>query len=238
LKDFGDRARCGKGAQYQLKVLGPTEICKPPCLLVKVDGLPQTSPGYKGMSEMRPETFARFDLHCVFNKLEYEVSEGDRGGPSQEVCLTLINKQGHAISCDAGVLEYLQREGYSERFGARPMQNAAMRVLGSAVASAMLNDGGSGLKGAVCYDRRKNKCFLRLSETSQHSTEKQEHRARTDGKGNLDSRWQSQPALRGERRIYVVSMAAIVAKVAREGADQVAKRVGYICYKYRRSVCQ
>src|SRR5690349_24299123 len=24
-----------------------------------------------GISEMRPETFARFDLHCVFNKLDY-----------------------------------------------------------------------------------------------------------------------------------------------------------------------
>ncbi|MGA8657024.1 MAG: hypothetical protein WB586_12830, partial [Chthoniobacterales bacterium] len=80
-------------------------------------------------------------------------------------CLTLINSQGHAISCDGGVLEYVQREGYSERFGARPMQNAAMRVLGSVVASAMLSNGGSSVKGAVCYDRRKNKCFLCPRET-------------------------------------------------------------------------
>lgn len=54
-----------------------------------------------------------------------------------------------------GVLEYVQREGYSERFGDRPMQNAAMRVLGSVVASTMLSDGGSSVKGAVCYDRRR-----------------------------------------------------------------------------------
>jgi ATP-dependent Clp protease ATP-binding subunit ClpA len=117
-----------------------------------------------GTSEMRPETYARFDLHCVFNKLNYEVLK-DIAAVHLNKSLALINGQGHSISCDPGVLEYVEREGYSERFGARPMQNAAMRILGSIVASAMLNDGGSSVKGAVCYDRRKNKCFLRFSET-------------------------------------------------------------------------
>ena len=82
-----------------------------------------------GTQEMRPETYARFDLHCVFNKLDY-LTLNRIGQVHVEKCLDLIRAQGHSIECESGVVEYVQREGYSERFGARPMQNAAMRILG------------------------------------------------------------------------------------------------------------
>ena len=127
-----------------------------------------------GTSEMRPETYARFDLHCVFNKLDYEVLHLIAAVHLKK-SLALINSQGHAIGYQREVLEYVLREGYSERFGARPMQNAAILGFCTVVASAMLSDGGSGVKGAVCYDRRKNKCFLRLLETAQQSTEEEGH---------------------------------------------------------------
>ena len=61
-------------------------------------------------------------------KLDYEVLK-TIAEVHLKRCLTLINSQGHGISCDSGVLEYVQREGYSERFGARRVQNVAMRVL-------------------------------------------------------------------------------------------------------------
>jgi ATP-dependent Clp protease ATP-binding subunit ClpA len=77
-------------------------------------------------------------------------------------CLDFIRAQGHSIECDSGVVEYVQREGYSERFGARPMQNAAMRVLGSIVAGEMLNSGGRAVRGVVRYEHRTNKCYLEL----------------------------------------------------------------------------
>ena len=75
-------------------------------------------------------------------------------------CLDLIRAQGHSIECEPGVVEYVQREGYSERFGARPMQNAAMRVLGSIVAGEMLKSGGRPVRGVVRYERRANKYYL------------------------------------------------------------------------------
>ena len=112
-----------------------------------------------GTQEMRPETYARFDLHCVFNKLDY-LTLNRIGQLHVDKCLDLIRAQGHSIECEAGVVEYVQREGYSERFGARPMQNAAMRVLGSIVAGEMLKSGGRPVSGVVRHERRANKCFL------------------------------------------------------------------------------
>ena len=111
-----------------------------------------------GTQEIRPETYARFDLHCVFNKLDY-LTLNRIGQLHLDKCLTLIRAQGHSIECEPGVVEYVQREGYSERFGARPMQKTAMRVLGSIVAGEMLKGGGHAVSGVVRYERRANKCI-------------------------------------------------------------------------------
>jgi ATP-dependent Clp protease ATP-binding subunit ClpB len=109
--------------------------------------------------DMRPETFARFDLHCVFNKLDYLTLKRIAELHVRQA-LRIINAQGHCVSCGPEVVEHVQREGYSEHFGARPMQNAAMRILGSVVGEQMLADEGCRVKGSLCYDRRTNKCFL------------------------------------------------------------------------------
>jgi ATP-dependent Clp protease ATP-binding subunit ClpB len=112
-----------------------------------------------GTSEMRPETFARFDLHCVFNKLDYLALK--RVAELQvRQALEIINAQGHQIRCTPEVIEHVKREGYSEKFGARPMQNAAMRILGDVVAAEMLKNGGRPVSGALWHDRKSNRCFL------------------------------------------------------------------------------
>jgi ATP-dependent Clp protease ATP-binding subunit ClpA len=113
-----------------------------------------------GTQEMQPETYARFDLHCVFNKLDY-LTLNRIGQVHVEKCLDLIRAQGHSIECQSGVVEYVQREGYSERFGARPMQNAAMRILGSVVMDEMMKNGGRPVMGEVAFDRKANKCFFK-----------------------------------------------------------------------------
>ena len=55
----------------------------------------------------------------------------------------------------SGVVEYVQREGYAEKYGVRPM-----RILRDAVSLEMLKNGGRPASGIVKYDRRSNKCFL------------------------------------------------------------------------------
>ena len=93
---------------------------------------------HAGTQDMRPETFARFDLHCVFNKLDYLTLKRIAELHVRQA-LEIINAQGHRIRCGADFVEYVQREGYSEHFGARPMQNAAMRILSGVVAEQMLD---------------------------------------------------------------------------------------------------
>jgi ATP-dependent Clp protease ATP-binding subunit ClpA len=115
-----------------------------------------------GTQDLRPETFARFELHCVFNKLGYEILK-DIAAIHLKKSLSLIDGQGHSITIEPGVLEYVQREGYSEKFGARPMQNAAMRILGDVIAQAMLCAHGRPIQGTISYDRRLNKCSLTKS---------------------------------------------------------------------------
>ena len=112
-----------------------------------------------GTSEMRPETFARFDLLCVFNKLDY-LTLRRIGELHVRQALEIINEQGHQIRYTPEVIEHVQREGYSEKFGARPMQNAAMRILGDVVAADMLKYGGRPVTGALGHDRKSNRCFL------------------------------------------------------------------------------
>src|SRR5215831_618199 len=111
-----------------------------------------------GTSEMRPETFARFDLHCVFNKLDYLTLKRVAELHVRRT-LEIINDQGHHMTCAHEVVEYVQREGYSEHFGARPMQNAAMRILGDVVSTEMLNNGGRPVTGTLGHDRKTNRCF-------------------------------------------------------------------------------
>src|SRR6516162_8265189 len=112
-----------------------------------------------GTNEMRPETFARFDLHCVFNKLDY-LTLKRIGQLHVRQALEIINGQGHRITCTPEVVEYVQREGYSEHFGARPMQKAAMRILGDVVGAEMLKNGGRPVSGTLGHDRKTNRCFL------------------------------------------------------------------------------
>lgn len=110
-----------------------------------------------GIQDFRPETFARFDLHCVYNKLDYMTLKRI-AQLHVDKCQGIINAQEHLITVEPGVVEYVQREGYSERFGARPMQNAAMRILGDVIAAEMLKNGGQSVSGSITFDRRANKC--------------------------------------------------------------------------------
>ena len=112
-----------------------------------------------GRNEMRPEIFARFDLPCVFNKLDYQILN-KIGELHLAKCLGLINDQGHDIKCEPGVVEYVQREGYSEHFGARPIENAAMRILGDVVSAEMLKNGSRRVAGSIAYDRPTNRCLF------------------------------------------------------------------------------
>jgi ATP-dependent Clp protease ATP-binding subunit ClpA len=109
--------------------------------------------------EMRPETFARFDLHCVFNKLQWKTLN-QIASLHLYKAQQILKAQGHELEVNGNVIQAVCKEGYSEKFGARPMQNAAMRVLGDLVSAEMLKNGGQPVSGKISYDRRQNLCAL------------------------------------------------------------------------------
>jgi ATP-dependent Clp protease ATP-binding subunit ClpA len=109
--------------------------------------------------DMRPEIYARFDAVCVFNRLSDEVLE-EIAKLHLERCLEIVRALGHEINLSAGVLEYVLREGWSPEFGARPLQQAALRALGSAIVPRLLEGEGRRVTGRIEYDRRKNRCEL------------------------------------------------------------------------------
>lgn len=111
-------------------------------------------------AEMRPETFARFDLHCVFNKLDFSTLN-KIGALHLHNAAEILKAQGHELEVDGNVIQAVCKEGYSEKFGARPMQNSAMRVLGDLVSAEMLKNGGMPVSGKISYDRRSNTCSLK-----------------------------------------------------------------------------
>jgi ATP-dependent Clp protease ATP-binding subunit ClpA len=109
--------------------------------------------------DMRPEIYARFDAVCVFNRLSDEVLE-EIAKLHLERCLEIVRALGHEITLSGGVLEYVLREGWSPEFGARPLQQAALRALGSAIVPRLLEGEGRTVRGRIEYDRRKNRCEL------------------------------------------------------------------------------
>jgi ATP-dependent Clp protease ATP-binding subunit ClpA len=75
-----------------------------------------------------------------------------------ERSLEIVRRQGHDITLSGGVLEYVLREGWSPEFGARPLQQAALRALGGAIVPQLLEGEGKAVKGRIDYDRRTNRC--------------------------------------------------------------------------------
>jgi ATP-dependent Clp protease ATP-binding subunit ClpA len=108
---------------------------------------------------MRPELVARFDLVTSFNKFDFETLNAI-AELHMEKCLRIINGRGHEISAGSDVLQHIQREGYSEKFGARPVRSAAMRILGGMVTQEMIRNGGRPVSGTIRHDRRTNTCAL------------------------------------------------------------------------------
>jgi ATP-dependent Clp protease ATP-binding subunit ClpA len=71
-----------------------------------------------------------------------------------------VRDLGHDITVGPNVLEYILREGWSEQFGARPLQEAALDDLGDAIVARFLADKGQPVRGTIEYDRRRNQCDL------------------------------------------------------------------------------
>lgn len=93
--------------------------------------------------ELRPEIFARITEVIVMNRLGYDaqtriaasVIEGELADQSTH---------GHVVAPERGVTDAVIKSGYSERLGARPMRDAAERLIRNALTADLL-EGGRGV---------------------------------------------------------------------------------------------
>lgn len=90
--------------------------------------------------ELRPEIFVRITEAVVLNRLDYTAQTRIAEGVVSEE-LEEHGARGHAMMLARGVSDAVINRGYSERLGARPMRDAAERMVRSALAVDLLNGG-------------------------------------------------------------------------------------------------
>jgi ATP-dependent Clp protease ATP-binding subunit ClpA len=108
---------------------------------------------------MRPEIYRRFTLKAVFNKLGHDALQ-KIGDLVVEKVEKLYDAQGHFVRCNRGTVAHVKQRGYSEHYGAGPMEDAAMEILGDVVKDAMFANGGYPVKGTVVFDPKTKQCHL------------------------------------------------------------------------------
>ena len=90
--------------------------------------------------ELRPEIFARITEAVVLNRLDYDAQTRIAAQVVSGEVATHASA-GHAMAAESGVTEIVINRGYSDRLGARPMRDAAERLVRSALATDLLNGG-------------------------------------------------------------------------------------------------
>lgn len=90
--------------------------------------------------ELRPEIFARITEVVVLNRLDYDAQKRI----AEQVVtgeLAAHAGSGHVMAASHGVTDVVINRGYNERLGARPMRDAAERMVRSALAADLLSGG-------------------------------------------------------------------------------------------------
>ena len=94
----------------------------------------------RAQQALRPEIFARITEKLVFGRLSYEHQlEIAEKFLSREI--EFITSRGHKLELDKTVLPFLVRKGFHPKLGARPMRDATEKLVGDAVAGALLANG-------------------------------------------------------------------------------------------------
>jgi ATP-dependent Clp protease ATP-binding subunit ClpB len=97
----------------------------------------------RAQQALRPEIFARITEKLVFNRLSYEHQlEIAEKFLSREI--EFLAARGHTLELDKTVLPFLVRKGFHPKLGARPMRDAAEKLVGDALAEHLLAEKNSG----------------------------------------------------------------------------------------------
>ncbi len=94
----------------------------------------------RAQQALRPEIFARITEKLVFHRLSYE-HQLEVAEKFLDREIAFLRARGHDLTVDASVLPFLVRKGFHPKLGARPMRDATEKLVGDAVAEALLLEG-------------------------------------------------------------------------------------------------
>ena len=94
----------------------------------------------RAQQSLRPEIFARITEKLVFHRLSYE-HQLEIAAKFLEKEISFLTGRGCNIRVSESVLSFVVRKGFHPKLGARPMRDAAEKLVGDAVAVALLLTG-------------------------------------------------------------------------------------------------
>ena len=94
----------------------------------------------RAQQSLRPEIFARITEKLVFHRLSYE-HQLEIAAKFLEKEIQFLTGRGCHVRVAESVLPFVVRKGFHPKLGARPMRDAAEKLVGDAVAMALLLNG-------------------------------------------------------------------------------------------------
>ncbi len=94
----------------------------------------------RAQQSLRPEIFARITEKLVFHRLSYE-HQLEIAAKFLDKEIRFLSERGCNVRVAESVLPFLVRKGFHPKLGARPMRDAAEKLVGDAVAGALLLQG-------------------------------------------------------------------------------------------------
>jgi ATP-dependent Clp protease ATP-binding subunit ClpB len=94
----------------------------------------------RAQQSLRPEIVARITEKLVFHRLSYE-HQLEIAAKFLEREIKFLNERGCQLRAAESVLPFLVRKGFHPKLGARPMRDATEKLVGDAVAEALLLNG-------------------------------------------------------------------------------------------------
>jgi ATP-dependent Clp protease ATP-binding subunit ClpA len=94
----------------------------------------------RAQQSLRPEIFARIAEKLVFHRLSYE-HQLEIAAKFLDKEIKFLTERGCNVRVAESVLPFLVRKGFHPKLGARPMRDAAEKLVGDAVAGALLLNG-------------------------------------------------------------------------------------------------
>ena len=94
----------------------------------------------RAQQSLRPEIFARVTEKLVFHRLSYE-HQLEIATKFLDKEIKFLSERGCKLRAAESVLPFLVRKGFHPKLGARPMRDATEKLVGDAVAGALLENG-------------------------------------------------------------------------------------------------